>query len=97
MAINLETDALVPVSDLIRQKLGKRISPPTLRRWRLKGINGARLECVLCGGRWMTTAAAFAEFVRQQTANRQPAPMDNDAPAERSAAKTRKLVRAGLL
>ena len=97
MSINLETDDLIPVSRLIQQRLGKRISPATLWRWRLKGINGARLECVLCGGCWMTTAKSFAEWVRAQTANCQPAPLDTDAPTERSAATTKKLAAAGLL
>ena len=97
MAINLETDDLIPVGQLLKQRLGKRISPATLWRWRLKGINGARLECVLCGGCWMTTAAAFAEFVRSQTANCQPAPMDDAAPTERSEVTKRKLAAAGLL
>ncbi|MFM9966028.1 MAG: DUF1580 domain-containing protein [Planctomycetaceae bacterium] len=97
MAINLETDDLIPVGQLLKQRLGKRISPATLWRWRLKGINGARLECVLCGGCWMTTAKSFADWVRAQTANCQPAPLDTDAPAERSAATTKKLAAAGLL
>ena len=97
MAINLEMDVLVPVSELVRQKLGKRISPATLWRWRLKGINGARLECVLCGGRWLSTSSSFAEFLRVQTANVQPALIDAPAPTERSAATTKKLAAAGLL
>ena len=97
MAINLETDDLIPVGQLLKQRLGTRKSPATVWRHRLKGINGARLECVLCGGCWMTTVGAFAEWVRQQTANCQSAPLGNDAPAERTAATTKKLAAAGLL
>ena len=97
MAINLEIDDLVPIGTLIKQRLGKRISPATIWRWRLRGINGARLECVLCGGCWMTTAAAFAELLRAQTANVQPALLESAAPVERSDAKKRKLAAAGLL
>ena len=87
MSINIELDKLFPVAPLIEQRIGKRPAPATIWRWRLKGINGVRLECVLCGGCWMTTAAAFAEFVRAQTANVQPALLDAPAPTERSDAK----------
>ena len=96
MAINLETDDLVPVGQLIKKRLGKRKSPATIWRWRLSGINGARLECVKAGGVWMCTIAAFAEFLRAQTANCTPAPIDA-APTERSEATRKKLAAAGLL
>ena len=96
-AINVECDQLVPLGTLLKQRLGKRPSPATQWRWRLHGVGGVRLECVLVGGVWYTTAAAFAEFVRVQTANCSPTPMDSDAPAERSDVKKRKLAVAGLL
>ncbi len=96
-AINIETDALIPLGELAKQRLGKRPSPATLWRWRLRGVNGARLAVVKSGGCWMTTAAAFAEFLRAQTANCQPAPLDTDVPTERSAATAKKLAAAGLL
>ena len=48
--INLETDKLRPLSYVIRDRIGKRTSPATLWRWRLKGVNGVRLECVRVGG-----------------------------------------------
>lgn len=95
-SINVENDELIPVGTLLRRKLGRRIPPATQNRWRLHGVAGAKLECVRCGC-WMTTEAAFAEFVRAQTANCTPAPMHDDAPTERSAATTKKLAAAGLL
>ncbi len=95
--INPEVDDLRPVNDFVLARFGKRISPATAWRWRLRGVNGAKLEVVKFGGCWCTTAAAFALFVRQQTANCQPAPIGSDAPAERSAATTKKLRAAGLL
>ncbi|MCX7421343.1 MAG: DUF1580 domain-containing protein [Planctomycetia bacterium] len=97
MSINIETDELIPLGILATQRLGKRPSPATLWRWRLHGVNGARLAVVKSGGCWMTTAAAFAEFLRAQTANCSPAPLADDAPAERSAATQKKLAAAGLL
>ena len=95
--IDFATDNLAPVADVIRERLGRRVGPATLWRWRLRGINGAKLECVRCGARWMTTPAAFGEFLRLQTANSQPQTLDSDAPTERSAATTKKLRAAGLL
>lgn len=95
--INLETDELFPVGVIAQQRLGKRPSPTTQWRWHLKGVNGAKLAVVKSGGCWMTTRAAFAEFLRAQTANCQPQPLDSDALAERSAATKKKLAAAGLL
>jgi len=95
-AINPETDELIPVGTLLRKKLGRRIPPATHTRWRIHGVAGAKLECVRCGC-WMTTEAAFAEFVRAQTANCSPAPIEPAAPAERSEATRKKLAAAGLL
>ena len=96
-AINIETDELVPLGELARQRLGKRPSPATLWRWRLHGVNGAKLAVVKSGGCWMTTVAAFADFIRAQTANCTPVPLDSDAPTERSAATKAKLSAAGLI
>ena len=96
-AINIETDELVPLGELARQRLGKRPSPATLWRWRLHGVNGAKLAVVKSGGCWMTTPAAFGEFLRLQTANSQPQTLDTDAPTERSAATKAKLKAAGLV
>ena len=97
MSINLETDDLRPVNDFVQARFGKRISPATAWRWRLRGINGAKLEVVKFGGCWCTTKDAFAEFLRRQNENCQPSPLDTDAPAERSAATTKKLRAAGVL
>ncbi len=95
--IDLEVDDLRPINDFVKARFGKRNSPATNWRWRLNGVNGAKLECVRFGGCWCTTAGAFADFIRAQTANCQPAPLDSDAPTERSAATTKKLAAAGLL
>lgn len=97
MAINVETDDLIPVRDLVKQRLGKRLSPATLWRWRLRGVHGAKLESIRAGSQWMTTAAAFSEFLRTQTANCSPTLPPAEAPAERSAATERKLQAAGLV
>jgi hypothetical protein len=78
MSIDCEVDDLRPVNEIIKARLGKRVCSSTLWRWRLKGVNGVRLECVRVGGLWATTAEAFARFLDAQTAALQPA--DNIAP-----------------
>ena len=77
--IDIETDELLPVAAVIKERLGKKLSAPTLWRWRVIGIRGVKLECVLAGGVWCTTLKAFAEFLRAQTA----------AALERGAARSR--------
>lgn len=98
--INLEKDELRPIHQVIRARIGKRVAPATLWRWRLKGVNGVRLECVRVGGLWFTTTAAFAEFLAAQTASfeRPEVTLRSDAvPPPRSPEKERKLREYGLL
>jgi hypothetical protein len=89
--IQIDVDELRPVSLIARERTGRRPSYSTIWRWRVRGVNGARLECVRAGGVWYTTPAAFAEFLRQQTANasqaaRAHAPIDADTVAGRGPA-----------
>ena len=64
MTIDLEADELIPIGDLTKKRLGKRVSPATIWRWRLKGVKAGgitvKLEAVRVAGVWHTTAAAFA-------------------------------------
>ena len=95
---DLENDELRPVNEIIKARLGKRISPATLWRWRLKGVNGVRLECLRLGGCWVTSDAAFTSFLRAQTENVLAASAGPpEAPRERSPEKIRRLKAAGLL
>jgi len=91
--INLESDPLLTLGEACRL-LPRRPSPATLWRWRAKGINGTRLECVRVGGKWYTTRAAMSEFVRRQTEAATPI---DDGPRERSASTQRRLADAGLV
>ena len=91
--IDPATEKLVIPREEIERQTGRRISPPTEWRWGNRGVNGVRLPRVLCGNRWLTTAAAVAWFIRRQTLSRA-------TPAEskgRSEATSRKLQAAGLL
>lgn len=97
--IDLETDELVPIGDLTQKRLGKRVSPATIWRWRLKGVKvggvTVRLEAVRVAGCWRTTATAFAEFIAAQTAAANA--VHEAKPSERSASTARRLEEAGLV
>ena len=95
--IDPEIDDLRPVNEVIEARLGKRVSPATRWRWINKGVNGARLECVRSGGVWCTTAAAFADFLRRQTANCTTSSAEDHSQSERTELTTRQLKAAGLL
>ena len=92
--IQIGTDKLITLAEACRL-LPSRPSPATLWRWRVKGVNGTKLECVRVGNRWYTTRAAMSRFISQQTAA--VAPAADDELAERSAATARRLGQAGLL
>lgn len=97
--IDVEKDDLIPVREMAKKRLGKSISPACQWRWLRKGVRGVRLEAVQVRNVWHTTPAAFAAFIVGQTAAAygSDAPLDSDAPAERSAATSKKLAAAGLL
>lgn len=98
--IDVEHDDIRPVYEIATARLGKRPSPAVVWRWRVRGAHGARLECVQVSGCWCTTAAAFAQFIRQQTANAIAACRAagvESAPSPRDDRTTRKLQSAGLL
>ena len=96
--IDLENDVLTPVNEITKRRLGKRIAPATLWRWRLKGIKTptgrVKLECVRVAGCWCTTPKAFAQFIREQS---NVAAVDDDGPRHRDERTTRRLQSAGLL
>ena len=94
--IDLERDVLIPVHTICAERLGKRVSPATLWRWRLKGCNGVKLECVKVGSTWFTTAAAFAAFIEGQTAAATPIG-EPEASVGRSEETIRRLRAVGLL
>jgi Protein of unknown function (DUF1580) len=70
-----------------------RLHPATLTRWILRGIRGAdgtrvRLTAVRCGGRWLTSTAAMAEFQAALTAASLP-PADLGGPIRSPSARSR--------
>src|SRR5690242_14561931 len=65
-AINIDDDDLQPAGELLKAKLGHRITPGTLWRWHRQGTRGCRLACLMVGGVLHTTPQAVAEFIRGQ-------------------------------
>jgi hypothetical protein len=62
-------ETLYPVAQLAREQLGMpRVSPPTIWRWCVKGSRAGKLDAVFIAGRWMTTRAALADYLRRSSA-----------------------------
>lgn len=65
MTIDIQNETLIAFRDLpdwCKQHLGRRLSPSTLHRWRLRGCRGVKLETILVGGTRTTSADALARF-----------------------------------
>lgn len=97
--IDVENDELIPVLDLVQQRLGRRLAPSTTWRWITKGVQvrgtAVKLQAVRVGGTWCTSRPAFADFLRRQTsAALHPA---EQASEERPESVRRRLRDAGLL
>jgi hypothetical protein len=97
--IKFSDEQLLLLSVACRQ-LPSKPSPSTLWRWRTIGVkvNGRtiKLACVRVGGKWYTTAAAFADFLQEQT-DAALNPSSDDLPVERTADAARRLQSAGLI
>lgn len=66
--INSETlIAFREVPQWCEQTLGKRISPATIFRWRLRGVRGVKLETLLVGGTRFTSIEALHRFIEGTT------------------------------
>lgn len=100
MSIDLERDELLTLTQACRL-LPRKPSPSTLWRWRTSGVvvNGrrVRLTCIRAGGTWLTTMAAFADFLKQQTEAALETAVTNDHSQPRSSAQSARLKDAGLL
>lgn len=86
MAIDISTERIISMSQASSMLPG-RPTLCTLWRWRLKGIRGRKLECVIVGGTPYTSVEALQRFAAQQGGN--------DAPTTRTpAARERAIQRA---
>lgn len=88
------TEALLPIRQALRQKLGVDVSPATAWRWAKRGCRGSRLKTKRVGKRLFVTAADVDAFI----AGQQVEPLaDVPAPILRTAEDERALRAAGLL
>ena len=74
MSIDTERETLVSFSDARSSfRDGRRKSLATLHRWRLRGVNGVKLETCLIGGMRFTSLEAISRFIALQNADDAPA------------------------
>jgi hypothetical protein len=78
MSVRLLSETLMSLPDACSAFPGRKVSLPTLHRWRLSGVRGIFLETVLVGGRRMTSLEAIERFLAAQ--NEQSGSGDNDTP-----------------
>ena len=70
MSIDAVNETLINFSDLsswTESNLGRRVSPSTCHRWRLRGCRGVRLETLLVGGIRVTSVEALQRFFERST------------------------------
>lgn len=90
----IETGLLEPLGKVAGRLASERLSPPTLWRWSMRGVRGVVLETVTVGRKWLTTEAAFREFIRKRY---ETPTEDVDDFQIRSDTMRQRLIEAGLL
>ena len=68
--LKIQTETLIAFRELpswCEKHLGRRISPSTLHRWRLRGCRGVKLETLLIGGTRTTSTEALQRFFEATT------------------------------
>ncbi|ODA32128.1 helix-turn-helix domain-containing protein [Planctopirus hydrillae] len=97
MAIDLRAEQLILLGEACR-RLSVVASPPTLWRWRTRGVNGVKLECVRAGRKWYTTYEALNRFLDAQSSLPVPSPAPKSQELSIRSDKTHdRLKAAGLL
>jgi len=76
----LQTGKLEPYADIVHRRTGKFPSHTSAWRHCKKGLRGGTLKCaaVFHNGTWMTTEAAFDQFLMRQTEAAQNASRSQD-------------------
>lgn len=85
---------LRPLRPLLRERLGRDISPATTHRWMTKGVRGVRLQAVRVGKCLYADDAAVSAFIAAQ---QDGSPGDIPAVSNRSPETEAALRSAGLL
>jgi len=66
--LDLRTEKLEEARKIANRILGNGIAPNTLYRWIKGGSGGVKLEALKVGRKWLTTEAAFNDFLQARTA-----------------------------
>lgn len=66
--IDTQKERLLPFSAVPRSMPGEPPSIATVRRWRIRGVRGVKLETLLVGGRRYTSEEALQRFLAGTTA-----------------------------
>lgn len=73
MAIDIETETLITLTQAANRVPGEKVHPMTVRRWHRVGVRGIKLETVVVAGRrWTSHAALFRFLKRRADADVQP-------------------------
>lgn len=68
--LDIQKETLIAFRDLpawCQKNIGRRISPSTLHRWRLRGCRGVKLQTLLLGGQRTTSVEALQRFFSAST------------------------------
>ena len=68
--IDIQNDTIIAFTDLPKwsqANLGRRISPSTFHRWKLRGCRGIKLATILIGGQRCTSVEALQDFFEAST------------------------------
>jgi len=63
-----ETEKLFSLPAAVEAATGQRPHLSTLHRWRLRGIQGVRLETIRCGGKRLCSVESVRRFLESVTA-----------------------------
>lgn len=74
--IDADADDVHPVNEIVKAVTGRAVSQETIRRWRVQGAGGCKLNMVRVSGVWCTTRDAFVEFERMRSSNLELAEID---------------------
>lgn len=90
--IDHEVEELVPF-ETCGQLIPGRPSRCTLFRWAFKGINGAKLETLVCGHKRFTSREAVKRFLEAQNRDQTPAPLFTPSQRRRQAETADRLLQ----
>src|SRR4051794_33944068 len=93
MPTNLLTETVLSYREAVLGVLpsteGRTIHVGTLHRWRMRGLDGVKLESLKIGGRWYTSLQALERFFNRLSGRAQAQPVDPTVPGRADEALAR--------